>query len=179
MKRFLVFGALTLALTAHVAEAQRGSHRGSGQIELGIDGGISFGLDDPNITIVALPLQDFRFGYFLSDRVEIEPRFNVNSVHTDAGSITTYEFEAGLLLQPGGDRVGRGLYLRPLVGVSGISASGTNGASTAYAGAGVGLKLPFSDRRLATRMEANYSHGFSNGGSNVIGVSIGLSFYTR
>lgn len=179
MKRFLVIGAVTLALTAHVAQAQRGSHRGSGQIELGIDGGISFGLDDPKVTVVALPLQDFRFGYFLNDKVEIEPRFNINSIHTDAGSVTTYEFEAGLLLQPGGDRVGKGLYLRPLVGVSGINASGADGAHTGYAGAGFGLKLPFADRRLATRMEANYTHGFSNGGSNEIGVSIGLSFFTR
>jgi hypothetical protein len=46
-------------------------------------------------------------------------------------------------------------------------------------GLGVGLKIPFSDRRLATRMEANYSHGFSNGGSNLIGLLIGLSFFTR
>jgi hypothetical protein len=179
MKKFLVIGAATLALTAHVAEAQRGSHRGSGQIELGIDGGISFGLDNPNVTVVSLPLQDFRFGYFLNDRVEIEPRFSINSVHTDAGSITTYDFEAGLLLQPGGDRVGKGLYIRPLVGISGVNATGANGNSSGYLGAGFGLKLPFADRRMATRMEANYSHGFSNGGSNVIGVSIGLSFFTR
>jgi len=28
-------------------------------------------------------------------------------------------------------------------------------------------------------MEANYAHGFSGGGSNLIGVLIGLSFFTR
>jgi hypothetical protein len=43
----------------------------------------------------------------------------------------------------------------------------------------VGLKLPFDDRRLATRMEAAYSHTFGNGGANAIGVLIGLSFFTR
>ncbi|MDP9201403.1 MAG: hypothetical protein M3P26_05670 [Gemmatimonadota bacterium] len=34
-------------------------------------------------------------------------------------------------------------------------------------------------RKQATRMETNYSHGFSNGGSNQIGLTIGLSFFTR
>jgi hypothetical protein len=54
-----------------------------------------------------------------------------------------------------------------------------NDSHSGYAGAGFGLKLPFADRRLATRMEANDSHGFSGGGSNLIGVLIGLSFFTR
>jgi len=45
--------------------------------------------------------------------------------------------------------------------------------------AGVGVKLPFADRRLATRMEANYVRDFDNGETNEIGVLIGLSFFTR
>jgi len=91
-------------------------------------------------------------------------------------SITAYSLEAGVLFQPAGDRVGKGLYLRPFLGVSGINVTGPNDSHSGYAGVGFGLKLPFADRRLATRMEANYSHG---GGSNLIGVLIGLSFFTR
>jgi hypothetical protein len=180
MKKLAVL-VLTLTLAAPAANAQRASHRNSGPIEFGIDGGVLFGLDAPRTTVVALPVQDFRLGYFLSDKVEVEPRFNINSLHVSGGgSLTTYTFEVGVLLQPSGDRVGKGLYLRPLAGVSGASVSGGGGSNNnGYAGAGFGLKLPWADRRLATRMEANYAHGFSNGGSNQIGVLIGLSFFTR
>jgi len=39
----------------------------------------------------------------------------------------------------------------------------------------------FLSRTAVSRraMEANYAHGFSGGGSNLIGVLIGLSFFTR
>ena len=180
MKRFLILGALAVALIAPAAEAQRASHRDSGPIELGIDGGVTFGLDNPNTTIVSLPTQVFRLGYFLSNNVEIEPRVSINSASGGGVSVTAYSLEAGVLFQPAGDRVGKGLYLRPFLGVSGLNVSGPGGNNNSgYAGAGFGLKLPFADRRLATRMEANYAHGFSGGGSNLIGVLIGLSFFTR
>lgn len=179
MKRLFVLGALVLALTAPAAGAQRASHRSSGQIELGIDGGITFGLDDPTFTVVALPTQSFRLGYFLSDNVEIEPRFSINSVSVSGGSLTLYSLEGGVLFQPHGDRVGNGLYLRPFAGFSGVSVSGPGDSNSGHAGVGLGVKLPFADRRLATRMEANYAHGFSGGGTNTIGVLIGLSFFTR
>ena len=81
---------------------------------------------------------------------------------------------------PAGDRVGKGFYLRPFLGVVGVSVSGGGGNdNSGYGGAGVGIKIPFADRRLATRMEANYAHGFSSGGSNQIGLTLGLSFFTR
>jgi hypothetical protein len=179
MKRLLVLGVLAFAVTAPAAGAQRASHRNSGPIELGIDGGVTFGLDNPNTTSVALPTPVFRLGYFLNDNVEIEPRVSINSASGGGVSITAYSLEAGVLFQPAGDRVGKGLYLRPFLGVSGINVSGPNDSHSGYAGVGFGLKLPFADRRLATRMEANYSHGFSGGGSNLIGVLIGLSFFTR
>jgi hypothetical protein len=179
MKRLLVLSALALVVTAPGARAQRSSQRASGPIELGIDGGVTFGLNTPKTTLVTLPAEDFRLGFFLSDKVEVEPRFNIISAHGGGVSVTTYTFEAGLLLQPEGDRVGKGLYLRPFLGVSGANTSPGGSNNSGYGGVGVGLKLPFVDRRLATRMEANYAHGFSNGGTNQIGLLIGLSFFTR
>ena len=55
--------------------------------------------------------------------------------------------------------------------------SGKSGGNnnSGYGGAGVGIKIPFADRRLATRIEANYAHGFSNGGSHQTGLAIGLA----
>jgi hypothetical protein len=178
IKTMAVVGVMALTFAAPSAHAQRARSSG-GPIELGIDGGVTFGLDDPNITVVALPMQDFRIGYFASDKLELEPRFSINSLHGNGGSLTTYALELGLLLLPSGDRIGNGLYLRPFAGVSGVHVSNAGSTNSGYAGAGVGLKIPFADRRLATRMEANYAHGFSDGGSNQIGVTIGLSFFTR
>ena len=182
MKRILFFGAVALCAAASSAEAQRSTRRESTSVELGIDGGVMFSLDDPKTSIVSLPIQDFRIGFLVSPTWELEPRFNLNSIHGGGASVTTYSFEAGVLYQPSGDRVGKGLYVRPFLGVTGVKASG-GGASAStnngFGGAGVGLKLPWDDRRLATRLEANYTHGFGDSGGNAIGVLIGLSFFTR
>ena len=177
MKRIVVLGTIALALSATAANAQRARSSG-GAIELGIDGGVTFAFSDPNTTIVALPDQSFRLGYFLNDKAELEPRFNLNSAHGGGFSATSFDFELGLLLIPKGDRVGKGLYVRPFLGIVGLSGD-LGDDNTGYAGAGVGLKIPFADRRLAWRSEANYAHAFSNGGSNQLGLSTGFSWFTR
>ena len=178
MKKLLVV-AVALALIAPAAEAQRTSRHGSGGIELGIDAGLTFGVGNSSGTLFSLPTQVFRLGYFLSDKLEFEPRFSINSISGGGNTVSTYNLEAGLLLIPDGDRVGKDLYLRPFVGVAGISVPGPGDSNSGYIGAGAGLKLPFADRRLATRLEANYEHGFASGGSNTIGLLAGLSFFTR
>lgn len=116
----------------------------------------------------------------MTDRLELEPQFNLSVAHLTGFTATAYAFELGVLYQPSGDRVGNGFYGRPFVGVNGSSVSGGGGSnSSGFAGLGFGLKIPFSDRRLATRMETNYTHGFGNAGYNVIGLLLGLSFFTR
>lgn len=178
-KGILFFGAAALVLIAPSAKAQRSSGRGSTPIELGIDGGVIFGLDNPKVSVVSLPLQDFRVGFLVSPRWELEPRFNLTSVHGGGFSATDYSFELGALYQPGGDRVGKGLYARPFLGLAGTSVSGGGSDHNGFGGFGLGVKLPFNDRRLATRLEAAYSHTFGNGGANAIGLLFGLSFFTR
>jgi len=165
---------LLLASSLHAQRQQT-----SGPWELGIDAGVMFGLDDPNITVVSVPFQTFRAGYFLTSKAEIEPRVSINSIHGSGESLTTYDFQLGLLLIPHGDRVGNGIYIRPFLGVNGVDVSGAGNNNSGYAGAGFGLKIPFADRRMAMRMEGNYTHGFSDGGSNIIGVGLGLSWFTR
>ena len=178
IKRLLVV-AVAVALIGPAAGAQRTSRNGSGQIELGIDAGLTFGVGSSSGTLFSLPTQVFRLGYFLSDKLEFEPRFSINSISGGGNTVSTYNLEAGLLLIPDGDRVGKGFYIRPFLGVAGISVPGPGDSNSGYAGVGAGLKLPFADRRLATRLEANYEHGFSGGGSNTIGLLVGLSFFTR
>jgi hypothetical protein len=179
MKKLLVLGVVALVLIAPAAGAQRNSRNGSGGIELGIDAGLTFGVGNSSGTLFSLPTQVFRLGYFLSDKLELEPRLSINSISGGGNTVSSYNLEAGLLLIPDGDRVGKGLYLRPFAGVTGVSVSGGNSVNSGDVGVGVGLKLPFADRRLATRLEANYDHGFSVGGSNTIGLLAGLSFFTR
>ena len=178
MKGILFFSVVALTLPSS-SEAQRSSGRGSTPIELGIDGGVIFGLDNPKVSVVSLPLQDFRIGFIVSPKWELEPRFNLTSVHGGGFSATDYSFELGALYQPAGDRVGKGLYARPFLGLAGTSVSGGGSDHNGFGGLGLGVKLPFQDRRLATRMEAAYSHTFGNGGANAIGVLFGLSFFTR
>jgi hypothetical protein len=179
IKRLLVLTAATLTIVASAAQAQRSSRGGSTPIELGIDGAIIFALDNPHATVLALPVQDFRIGFVVSDNFEIEPRFNLTSVHSGGASATDYNFELGVLYQPAGDRVGKGLYGRPFVGISGSSGTGFASDNSGIVGLGLGLKIPFSDRRLASRLEGAYAHGFSNGGTNALAVLFGLSFFTR
>jgi hypothetical protein len=179
-KKLLSFGFLALLLTARLAGAQRSGERRSTPIELGIDGELAFGLDDPHTTLFALPAPIIRAGFIVSDNFELEPRLALSSAHVSGlGSFTDYTFELGVLYQPGGDRVGRGLYLRPFIGVSGSDDSINGNDNSGYAGGGLGLKIPFAQRRLATRMEAAYAHGFGTNSTNALALIFGLSFFTR
>lgn len=157
-------------------------------VELGVDAGISFGLDDPHTTSITVPIQAFRVGMFLGDKVELEPRVALSSAHSEGTTVTVYRFELGALFQPGGNPIGTGLYIRPFGGIVGGSVS-TNACtdlgidcsgsdSNGYAGGGVGIKIPFA-RRMATRLEANYAHVFGDASANEIGLTFGLSFFTK
>jgi hypothetical protein len=173
-KNLLVLGFLALVVSASAADAQK---RVSRPMEFGLDGGISFGMDDPNVTTVSVPVQALRVGFFMNDKVSLEPRFNFNSISGGGASFRTYALELGALYHFGGYAKGSGLYVRPFTGIAGGStAAGSD--SDAFLGAGVGVKLPFANRRLATRLEANYGHAFSDGGgSDGLGVLFGLSLF--
>jgi hypothetical protein len=179
MKSILALNALALALVASCLTAQSTGR----VVELGVDAGVSFGLDSPHTTQVNLPTQAFRFGVFLGDNAELEPRVGLNSTTSDGVTVTAYNFELGVLLAPVSNPVGTGLYVRPFGGVVGASVGGDIcfadcSANSGYAGAGVGIKIPFA-RRLATRLEANYAHFFGDASANEIGLMVGLSFFTR
>jgi hypothetical protein len=176
LRKILVF-TLILASSAGVAGAQRNS-RGSNPLELGIDGGINFIFANPTVTILSLPAQDFRLGFILNNSWEAEPRVGLNSIHSNGASLTTYQLALGLLWHPGANPTGKGVYVRPFVGMTGVSGSGVSN-NNGLLGVGLGAKIPFGDHRLATRVEANYAANLGNGGNNQIGLLFGLSFFTR
>lgn len=175
-KQIAVLGFIALVLTATTADAQKSIPR---PIELGMDGGISVGFDNPNVTTVSLPVQALRVGFFMNDNISLEPRFNFNSVSGGGVSVRSYALELGALYHLGGYRKGSGLYVRPFAGIAGVGGDLGSG-SDAFLGAGVGVKLPFANRRLATRLEANVGHAFTDvGGSNNLGLLLGVSLFHR
>jgi hypothetical protein len=177
-KRVVVLTALLCVVFAPLASAQR-SRGDRRPIEFGIDGGLMFGLDNPKVTALGIPIPAFRVGFLMTDRVALEPRLQFSSIHAGGQTATAYGIELGVVYSPNGDRVGNGLYGRPFIGITGQSVSGGGSNSDGEFGLGVGLKIPFADRRLATRWEANYAHGFGTPSTNVIGLLFGLSFFTR
>jgi hypothetical protein len=149
-------------------------------IEIGIDAGAMFGLDDPHVTTITIPGQQIRVGFPVSPRLSLEPVFGLNYIHASGESQTSYRALLGMLYHLSTDRRANQLYVRPFVGFVGNSANGDNTTQAAL-GAGVGIKVPLYPR-LGARFEANYTHTFSSGGaddSNAIGLLAGLSFYTR
>lgn len=178
IKKVVVLSALLLVAFAPPASAQR-SRGDRRPIEFGIDGALLFGLDAPRFTALVIPMPVFRVGFQMTDRVALEPRLQLATIRGGGVAATDYGIEIGVVYSPNGDRVGNGLYGRPFVGISGSSISGGGSDSNGEAGLGIGLKIPFADRRLATRWEANYAHGFGTPNTNVIGLLFGLSFFTR
>ena len=176
IRKLAVLSFLALAMSATAADAQR---RGSRPLEFGIDGGVTVLFEDPdNVVLVGIPVQDFRVGFFWSNSLSIEPRFHFNSVSSGGASLQQYGVELGILYYPGDSRMGSGLYIRPFAGLVGFNGDGGIGENDGYLGAGVGVKLPFGDRRFATRLEANFAHQFSDGGgTNRLGLLFGLSFF--
>lgn len=156
-------------------------------VELGIDGGISFGLNDPKTTTIMLPAQQFRAGFMLDDKMELEPfgAFNYFSV-SGGGSSTALGLGTGLLYHLSTVRTQPQVYVRPLAMLQFLSVNPGGAApssSTTQFGLGIGLgvKRPILDR-LSWRFEGNLGHSFQSGNApsqTSINLLAGLSFFTR
>ena len=176
--------APAIAQDAPAAPTMAGNNGHS--MEFGVDAGASFDLSTPRVTTISIPVQSFRVGFYINDRISLEPMVSVisetvSSTKTISGGTTTdYAGALGLLWHFHTDPIGAGPYLRPFAGFSGDHSGGVSD-TRAIAGGGVGMKLPFGNH-MAGRFEANYTHLFAaNGGgtNNAIGVNAGLSFFTR
>ena len=178
MMRKFSLATLLLALTAVQASAQSTAPR---PLELGIDAGVTIGLDDDSFTTIDIPVQAFRIGFPLSPRVSLEPKLRLNVLTGEGDTFTTYRADLGLLYHLGSARYPgayhrAGLYLRPFAGIVGFSNGDSDSAG--LLGAGVGYKMPLVSR-LSSRFEVNFAHAFGDGDSNELGLLAGLSFFTR
>ena len=177
MRKFS-FAVALLALASVQADAQSTAPR---PIELGIDAGITVGLDDDSFTTIDIPVQAFRIGFPLSPRVSLEPKLRINVLTGEGDTFSTYRAELGLLYHLGSSRYPgayhrAGLYLRPFGGIVGFSNGDSDSAG--LLGAGVGSTMPRVSR-LSSRFEANFAHYFGDGDANELGLLAGLSFFTR
>ena len=165
-----------------------GSTQASAQrpIELGIDAGVSIGLGDNSVTVINIPAQAFRIGFFFDDNMSLEPKISLNTITGSGNTFTSYLFELGLLYHFYREGEGRrvypppalrsAFYVRPFAGIVGTSDGNSN--TDAVLGAGIGMKVPLVSR-LASRFEANFAHRFGDASQNQIGLLAGLSFFTR
>ena len=181
MMRKLPIATFLLALTAVQASAQSTAPR---PLELGMDAGVTIGLDDGSSTRIDIPVQAFRLGFPISPRASLEPKVGIAVVTGDDNTTSDYRAELGLLYHFGSDRYPgayhrAGLYARPFVGIRGLDDNIDDDDDVAgLLGAGLGYKFPILSR-LSSRFEANFAHYFGNGDVNEIALLAGLSFFTR
>src|SRR5918992_5143263 len=117
--RILAAGLTTLALMSAAVPGARAQAR---PIELGIDGALSIGLEEPRVTVIAIPFQQFRVGFFMTPRTSIEPTLAINYLNVeDFGDLTSIAVGLGVLFHFTADRTRSQAYFRPFVGFQSIS----------------------------------------------------------
>jgi hypothetical protein len=193
--------ALVVVSTSVSAQSRgtRSSARAAGQprlMELGLDGGLAFGLSDPKVTTFGLPVQSLRAGFYMSDALSIEPIVSMNyqNVSANGGSVSANNLDLGVgavwHLNP--NRAERQFYVRPFVDMLHVGSKfkDTNGGVTTTEstsdnamglGAGLGVKIPVMSR-MVWRLETQLAHRLESGaiGSQTsLGFSAGFSFFTR
>ncbi len=159
--------------------------------EIGVDGGLGFlsASGAPTTTVLGLPVQNIRFGFFMSPNLEVEPFGSLNYQHQDQNSGTQLGLGVGALYHFSQDRMQNQWYIRPFLDVNHQSSSSSvQGVTTTQSttqwglGAGLGLKMPLMDR-VGARFEVNFEHRLADGqvapSYDQFGLLAGLSYYTR
>ena len=183
---FAVLAAFVGLLSAASSTATaQGGPSNTNLMEFGIDAGATFGLGDQSSVQITLPAARFRAGFFLpgDSRWSIEPATFLSWTKVeDADGLFVYDVEVGALYHfapPSNLTITPPLsvvYVRPFIGVTGAS-SGGNDDSEFFAGAGLGVELPWRPN-LAWRLEGNLGYGFDNEAFR-LGLFAGLSFFTK
>lgn len=142
-----------------------------------MDAALSFGLDDPNVTALQIPVANVRAGIHTSDVLSIEPfmSFNYAKVEGVPDAFTDYTFGVGALYHLSANRTQSQMYVRPFLALIGGSAGGVSDSDVGL-GVGFGMKWPRLNGRMAWRGEGNIN---VVGDQTVIAFLFGASFFTR
>ena len=171
-----VFMLLLVATSVVSAQARRQTTSTAKFWEIGADAGLSFGLDDPNVTTLSIPVQSIRAGLHVSDVLSIEPFFGLDyTKFEDVDGITLYQFGVGALYHFSASRTQTQLFIRPALQIVGASIAGESDSEVG-AGVGIGMKWPKLNGRMAWRGEANINFINDN---TILGALLGISFFTR
>jgi hypothetical protein len=192
MRRIVSIAALSVLAFSTSASAQRGTANSSSTgtaMELGVDGGPSFGMGGQNsYTLFDMPIQQLRAGFFVAPQWSIEPTVRYARSSVGGLSDSRYAIGAGALYHFSAVRTQSQFYVRPYLNLIGFRSTDqvtptttqTTSVSLTEMGGGLGVKLPWKDR-LAWRFEANMSH-YSKpyfGADNRLGLLVGMSYFTR
>jgi hypothetical protein len=195
MRRILSVAALSVLALSTAANAQRSSNSAgnsasaSTPLELGLDGGPSFGMGGQNsATLFDMPIQQLRAGFFVAPQWSIEPAIRFTRTSVGNVSDSRYAIGVGALYHFSTTHSENQVYARPYLNFIGANSTvqssptttTTTSTSLAEMGAGLGVKIPWKDR-LAWRLEANMSH-YSKpyaGADNRLGLLVGMSYFTR
>ena len=173
--RLLVASLIAVFALSAPARAQIGS-----PVEYGADAALTF-LFDPNVVVLSVPVNDVRIGFFMSPRVELEPRFRLVAASGNGDSYTEALLVLGALFHFSASRVAPQTYLRPFAAVSSVRISGGNASTATSLGIGLGMKRPIGNR-FAFRPELNYAHQFDNAdvrSEDRLQLLLGFSVYSH
>lgn len=149
-------------------------------MEIGVDAGLAFALGGEGATIVSLPAQQIRVGFFTSNALSIEPSAGLSYSKTGkASSVISYGAGLAALYHFQTSRAVTQWFIKPQTALTIFNGSGES-QTRFQLGAGTGVKIPIADR-LAWRIEASITHAFVSGDAgdtNLLGFSTGLSFLT-
>jgi hypothetical protein len=173
-RSFKVIAALALVAAPLAAQSK--------PIELGFDAGVGFKVNDPTFFTASIPVQSLRVGFFLSDRVSIEPRILFDFAKEE-GEDGAFQFggELGIPFHFSADASRSRAYFVPFAGIEYFD-FGPSSANQFHVGGGLGIKVPAKSDRLALRLEAGLQYGFENDDfdkATVVYGLIGFSFFTK
>ena len=170
---------LALALSSVVAVSQAGAQ--GRPIELGTAIGVSFDFGSgATLTTVSVPTSTLRVGFWMNDRISVEPNAGLTWLHASGESVTNFNAALALLYHFNADASRTRPYFTIFPGVNHIDAGGGS-ATQFFAGAGLGALFPLQER-LAFRAEGLYTHSFSTstlGSGDAAAARIGFSFFTH
>ena len=145
-----------------------------------MDAGITIGMDTPKSIMLQIPVGMVRAGYFVSDVLSLEPGLSFFSVgQKGATGFSSYTLQLGALYHLTPDRTKQQMFVHPMLAFSGGSG---NQRTITSLGAGVGIKRPFMQNRLAARGELNATHSLKSGpvpARTSLNLFAGLSVYTK
>ena len=173
--QLLACSLLALVTISAPARAQSGS-----PVEFGADAALTL-VFDPNVVIVTVPVSEARIGFFVSPKVELEPRFRLVAASGGGGSTTELGLIVGALFHRSASRALPQTYVRPFAQLSSFRISGGSSSTATSLGVGVGMKRPIGNR-FAFRPELNYAHQFDTGNSGTgdrLQLLIGFSVYSH